>query len=126
MFNFNTICFVVVTTLVFIVALWPHGAHSQDLECIQDAQPHYYVAEGTTKTPLTNELRAVLTTEQQAVWTNTFRTFAIVSIEHDDLAACNSALEVLTSQRNIPRKDPIHAVQSLSYQGRCLPTIICQ
>jgi len=123
---FNTACFILISTLVFIVAIWPKGAHSQDLECIQDAQPHYYVAEGTTKTPLTNELRAVLTAEQQAVWTNTFRTFGIVSIAHHDLAACDTALGLLTAQRNIPRKDPIHAVQSLSYQGRCLPTVICQ
>lgn len=100
------------------------SAIAQDA-CLIDEKPHYFVAEGTTKTPLTNELRANLTPDQQAVWTNSFRTFGIVSAIHNDLAACNDALELLTAQRNIPRKDPIHAVQSLSYQGRCIATVIC-
>lgn len=93
--------------------------------CVQDEKPHYYVAEGTTKTPLTNELKANLTPQQQVEWVNTFRTFGIVSNEHKDLAACNQALDLLVAQRNIPKKDPIHAVQSLSYQGRCLAIEIC-
>lgn len=111
--------------LIMLVAmLVSFSVSAQDI-CVQDEKPHYYVAEGTTKTPLTNELKASLTPQQQVEWVNTFRTFGIVSIIHENLAACDQALELLVAQRNIPKKDPIHAVQSLSYQGRCLPATLC-
>ncbi len=108
-----------------LVALLVSFSVSAQEACLLDEKPHYYVAEGTTKTPLTNELKANMTPQQQAEWVNTFRTFGIVSAVHENLAACNEALDLLVAQRNIPRKDPIHAVQSLSYQGRCIATVLC-
>lgn len=94
--------------------------------CIQDEKPHYFVAIGTVKTTMTTPLKELLTDAEELVWTNTFRTFGITSIAHVNLAACDNALSMLRTQRNLPAKQPIHAIQSLSYEGFCLPVEVCQ
>lgn len=102
------------------------SVYAQQVECIQEEKPHYYVATGTVKTTIPAPLAAVLTSAEEVVWTNTFRTFGVVSPVHTDLAACNEALDFLKSKRNLPAKAPIHALQSLSYEGECLAVSICQ
>lgn len=93
--------------------------------CIQDGKPHYFVATGTVKTTMTAPLKDLLTDAEELVWTNTFRTFGVTSPAHKDLAACDNALDMLRAQRNLPAKQPIHAIQSLSYEGFCLPVEVC-
>lgn len=102
-----------------------NSVYAQQVECIQDAKPHYFVATGTVKTTIPTPLAAVLTEAEKVVWTNTFRTFGVVSPVHADLAACNEALDHLKSKRSLPAKAPIHALQSLSYEGECLAVSIC-
>lgn len=93
--------------------------------CIQDEKQHYFVATGTTKTTMSEPLKAVLTPQEQLIWINTYRNFSITSPAHKDLTACNEALLMLESQRAIAPKNGIHAVQSVSYDGYCLPVEVC-
>lgn len=104
--------------------LVPGSVFAQEA-CIQDEKPHYFVAIGTVKTTMTTPLKDLLTDAEELVWTNTFRTFGVTSPAHKDLAACNEALDFLRAQRNLPAKQPIHAIQSLSYEGFCLPVEVC-
>ena len=69
--------------------------------CIQDEKPHYFVADKTLKTTMPDSLKAVLTLQEQLIWTNTYRSESVVSPVHSDLAACNQALELLEAQRNL-------------------------
>jgi len=109
---------------ILAVILIPGMVWAQDA-CIQDEKPHYYVAEATTKTTMTDALKAELTPREQLIWQNTYRNFGVVSIEHKDLAACNEALDLLKAKRAIAPKNGIHALQSLSYDGQCLAVEIC-
>ncbi len=111
---------------LFVVMLMvvPGYGMAQDA-CIQDEKPHYYVAEATTKTTMTDALKAELTPREQLIWQNTYRNFSIVSIDHKDLAACSEALDMLKAKRAIAPKNGIHALQSLSYDGQCLAVEIC-
>jgi len=108
-----------------IVAMLASGSVMAQVACVQDEKPHYFVAIGTVKTTMTTPLKELLTDAEELVWTNTFRTFGVTSPAHKDLAACNEALDFLRAQRNLPAKQPIHAIQSLSYEGFCLPVEVC-
>jgi len=110
--------------LMLAAVLFSGNVLAQDA-CIQDEKPHYFVAIGTVKTTMTAPLKELLTDAEELVWTNTFRTFGVTSPAHKDLAACSEALEFLRAQRNLPAKQPIHAIQSLSYEGFCLPVEVC-
>lgn len=110
--------------LLVAVLLVSGSVLAQDV-CIQDEKPHYYVAEATTKTTMTDTLKAELTPREQLIWQNTYRNFSVVSVEHKDLAACNEALDLLKAKRAIAPKNGIHALQSLSYDGQCLAVEIC-
>lgn len=110
--------------LLVAVLLVSGSVLAQDV-CIQDEKPHYYVAEATTKTTMTDALKVELTPREQLIWQNTYRNFSVVSVEHKDLAACNEALDLLKAKRAIAAKNGIHALQSLSYDGQCLAVEIC-
>lgn len=112
---------------VFMIAamLVSGSAMAQVAECIQDEQPHYFVAEATTKTAMPDNLKAELTPREELIWQNTYRSFSVVSPVHKDLAGCNQALDFLKAKRAIAPKNGIHALQSLSYEGDCHATVIC-
>ena len=94
--------------------------------CLQDEKPHYFVATGTAKTAMPDTLKAVLTPKEQLEWQNAYNTFSVVSPAHTDLAACTDALEMMRAQRAIAPKNGIHALQSVAYEGFCLPVEVCQ
>lgn len=48
-----------------------------------------------------------------------------MSPAHNDLAACTDALEMMRAQRAIAPKNGIHALQSVAYEGFCLPVVVC-
>ena len=58
----------------FVGLLVSCSVMAQDV-CIQDEKPHYYVAEATTKTAMTDTLKAELTPREQLIWQNTYRNF---------------------------------------------------
>lgn len=118
------LCVFLGLVVVLVMVGFVSAAKAQDA-CLIDEKPHYYVVTGTVKTTMTDPLKALLASDEQLVWTNTFRTFSVVSIAHDDLATCNENLKFLRAQRNIPAKQPIHAIQSVSYEGFCLPVALC-
>ncbi len=112
------------TVFMLVAILVSFSVSAQDV-CTPEEKPHYYVATGTVKTTVPNSLSSVLTANEKLIWTSTFRTFSVVSPAHENLAACNEGLEFLRAQRAIAIKAPIHALQSVSYEGFCLATSIC-
>lgn len=110
---------------VFVLMMLVSGSVSAQVACLQEEKPHYFVAVATTKTTMPDALKAVLTTQEQIAWVNTYRNFSVVSPEHSDLAACNEALSMLEAQRAIAPKNGIHAVQSVSYDGYCMAVEVC-
>lgn len=111
---------------VFIlVAVLMSGSVMAQVACMQDEKPHYFVATGTTKTAMPDTLKAVMTDAEKLAWANTYNTFSVVSPAHSDLAACTEALMLLEAQRAIAPKNGIHALQSVAYEGFCLPVEVC-
>jgi len=111
--------------IMLVVAMMVSGSVMAQVACMQDEKPHYFVATGTAKTAMPDTLKAVLTSQEQTVWQNTYRTFSVVSPAHNDLAACTDALEMMRAQRAIAPKNGIHALQSVAYEGFCLPVEVC-
>jgi len=107
------------------VALMIPGSVMAQVACVQDEKPHYFVATGTAKTAMPDTLKAVLTDAEKLAWSNTYNTFSVVSPAHSDLTACNDALEMMRAQRAIAPKNGIHALQSVAYEGFCLPVEVC-
>lgn len=108
-----------------LVAVLMSSSVMAQVACMQDEKPHYFVATGTTKTAMPATLKAALTDAEQLAWSNTYNTFSVVSPAHTDLAACTDALEMMRAQRAIAPKNGIHALQSVAYEGFCLPVEVC-
>lgn len=95
--------------LASVLSVVMSNVSAQQVECILDEKPHYYVATGTVNGGGVQGLR----------------TFSVVSPTHKDLAACTEGLELLRAQMKIAPKGNISASQNVSYEGFCITTEIC-
>lgn len=111
---------------LFVLMMLISGNLSAQVACLQDEKPHYFVVVATTKTTMSDALKAALTPQEQIAWVNTYRNFSVVSPTHNDLSACNEALDLLKAQRALAPRNGIHALQSVSYDGYCLAVEVCQ
>lgn len=93
---------------LFLFMMLVSGSVFAQEACFTEEKPHYFVATGTAKT----------------VGVGGLRTFGIVSPNHNDMAACNEALDMLRAQTGIAGGNGI-ATQLLSYEGFCIAAEVC-